>query len=84
MLLLLLLCQKHPPAGFNIDVKLGTEVVAIDRHARRITARDLASGAETQHEYDALILSPGAAAIKPPLPGIELPGIFKMKEIPDV
>ena len=33
--------------------------------------------------YDALVLSPGAFAIKPPLPGIDLPGIFQMKTIPD-
>lgn len=60
------------------------QVVSIDRAARRVTTRDATSGAETQLEYDALVLSPGAAAIRPPLPGIDLPGIFKCKEIPDV
>lgn len=35
------------------------------------------------HLYDALVLSPGASAIKPPLPGVDLPGIFAMKTIPD-
>lgn len=67
---------------FNVEVKENTEVVAIDRAARRITAR-AACGAETQHEYDALVLAPGANAIRPPLPGIDLPGIFQMKTVPD-
>lgn len=41
------------------------------------------TGVESTHPYDALVLSPGAAAIKPPLPGVDLPGIFSMKTIPD-
>lgn len=41
------------------------------------------SGAEAQYPYDALVLAPGAAAIKPPLPGVDLPGIFQMKTVPD-
>lgn len=68
----------------GIDVQLDTEVVAIDRAAKRVTARNTQSGSEEQLEYDALVLSPGASAIRPPLPGIDLPGIFKCKEIPDV
>lgn len=66
---------------FNVKVQENTEVVAIDRAARTITARG--PGGEERHEYDALVLSPGAFAIKPPLPGIDLPGIFQMKTIPD-
>jgi NAD(P)H-nitrite reductase large subunit len=41
------------------------------------------SGQESTHGYDALVLAPGAAAIKPPFPGVDLPGIFAMKTIPD-
>ena len=33
--------------------------------------------------YDALVLSPGAAPIRPPLPGVELPGVFAVRSIPD-
>lgn len=73
-----------PPPRPGIDVQLDTEVVAIDRSAKRVTARNTQSGSEAQLEYDALVLAPGAAAIRPPLPGIDLPGIFKCKEIPDV
>lgn len=68
---------------FNVEVHEGTEVVSIDRKARTVTARHLASGKEFQAPFDALVLSPGAQAIRPPLPGIDLPGIFQMKTIPD-
>ena len=51
--------------------------------ARQVVAKDLKSGQESTYPYDALVLSPGAAAIKPPLPGVDLPGIFQMKTIPD-
>jgi NADPH-dependent 2,4-dienoyl-CoA reductase/sulfur reductase-like enzyme len=46
--------------------------------ARTVTARDLTTGREFQAPFDALVLAPGAQAIKPPLPGIDLPGIFQM------
>jgi hypothetical protein len=45
---------------------------------RTVTARDLKTGREFQAPYDALVLSPGAQAIRPPLPGLDLPGIFQM------
>ena len=68
---------------FEIEVRLQSEVVAIDRENRRIQVNDLKSG-ETYHEsYDALVLSPGASPIKPQMPGIDLPGIFSLRTIPD-
>lgn len=68
---------------FNVNVQEGTEVVSIDRAARTVTARDVNTGETTTHAYDQLVLSPGANAIRPPLPGIDLPGIFTLKTIPD-
>lgn len=71
---------------FNIAVRTRHEVVAIDRARRAIRVRDLdAPGGATERDepYDALVLSPGAAPIRPPLPGIDLPGIFAVRTIPD-
>ena len=68
---------------FRIEVKTRHEVTAIDRAGRAITVRDLTSGRESAERYDALVLSPGAAPIRPPLPGIDLPGIFAVRNIPD-
>ena len=68
---------------FNIDVHTDTEVIGIDPPARTISVRDLRSGASRSERYDALVLSPGAAPIRPPLPGVDLPGVFAMRNIPD-
>ncbi len=68
---------------FNIEVRTQNEVTAIDRHAREMEVRDLASGRAYRDRYDALVLSPGAAPIRPPLPGIDQPGIFTLRTVPD-
>jgi NADPH-dependent 2,4-dienoyl-CoA reductase/sulfur reductase-like enzyme/rhodanese-related sulfurtransferase len=68
---------------FNIEVRLDSEVTAIDREQRRIQVRDLKAGADYSESYDALVLSPGARPIRPDLPGIDLPGIFALRTIPD-
>ncbi|MBE2204446.1 MAG: FAD-dependent oxidoreductase [Chthoniobacterales bacterium] len=68
---------------FNIEVRTGQEVVAIDRKAKEIEVREPATGRTYREGYDALVLSPGAAPVRPPLPGIDLPGIFVVRTIPD-
>lgn len=68
---------------FNIRVKVETEVLSIDRAAKRLQVKDLASGRVYDEPYDALVLSPGAAPVRPPLPGIDLPGVFALRTIPD-
>lgn len=68
---------------FNIEVNTDTEVTDIDRQACVIRVRDLRSGASRSERYDALVLSPGAAPIRPPLPGIDLEGVFAIRNIPD-
>ncbi len=68
---------------FNIQVCLEHNVRAIDRTAHTIEVENLKTGAIRQEAYDALVLSPGASPIRPPLPGIDLPGIFALRTIPD-
>jgi len=68
---------------FNIEVRLENEVLEIDRDAREISVKDLNSGQVYQERYDALVLAPGASPLRPPLPGIDLPGIFALRTIPD-
>lgn len=68
---------------FAIDVRTGHEVVDIDRAERRIRVRELASDTQRDERYDALVLAPGAAPIRPAMPGIDLPGIFVVRTIPD-
>lgn len=68
---------------FNIEVHTETEVTAIDRNARTIAARDVGTGHTRSERYDVLVLSPGAAPIRPLLPGVDLPGVFAVRTIPD-
>ena len=68
---------------FNVEVYTDTEVTAIDRSTRVISVRDLRSGVSRSERYDALVLSPGAAPIRPPLPGVDLAGVFAIRNIPD-
>lgn len=71
-------------ARFNIDVRIRTEATAIDRATRRVAVRDLISGSESFLPYDALILSTGAHPLVPPIPGIDRPGHFTVRSVPDV
>ena len=68
---------------FNIEVRLHSEVMKIDRQNRRILVRDHATGREYEESYDALVLSPGASPIRPPIDGLDLPGVFFVRTIPD-
>src|SRR5688572_21290424 len=52
---------------FNLDVHVNTEVTAIDRSSRRVKVRQLQTGLEREESYDALILSTGAAPLRPPI-----------------
>lgn len=68
---------------FAIDVRVQTEITAIDPESKTVTAKNLLTG-EIYHEaYDKLILSPGAEPIRPPLPGIGLKGIFTLRNVAD-
>src|ERR1019366_7769248 len=56
---------------FRIDVRVRTEALSIDPQSRRVAVRDLTTGMDYELDYDALVLSPGASPIIPPIPGID-------------
>ena len=56
---------------FRIDVRVNSEALSIDRAARHVQVLDLHTDEMYQLFYDYLILSPGASAVIPPIPGIE-------------
>ena len=70
-------------AMFNIDARTNCEAVAIDPKKKTVHVRDVKTGKVTTEPYDKLVLSPGAASVHPPLPGIDLPGIFHVRTVPD-
>jgi NADPH-dependent 2,4-dienoyl-CoA reductase/sulfur reductase-like enzyme len=56
---------------FRLDVRVHDEVVAIDRAGHAVTTRSTLTGEETVVPYDKLVLSMGAAPVRPPIPGYE-------------
>ena len=68
---------------FNIDVRILTEVTAINPAQKTITARNQATGQTYDETYDKLVLSPGAEPLRPPLPGINSEGIFTLRNVND-
>lgn len=67
-----------------IDVRTSTEVVAIDRAAKRVQVRNLASGTNESLPYDQLLLAPGAVPVRPSLPGIDDPRVFTLRSLQDM
>ena len=68
---------------FAIDCRTRCEVVGISAKQKTVELKNHATGEVTTENYDKLVLSPGAAPIRPPLPGIDLPGIFSVRTVPD-
>ncbi len=69
---------------YKLDVRTRHEVLAIDPAKREVRINDLAAGREYTERYDKLILSPGAAPLRPPLPGIDHPRILSLRNLHDM
>jgi NADPH-dependent 2,4-dienoyl-CoA reductase/sulfur reductase-like enzyme/rhodanese-related sulfurtransferase len=68
---------------FAIDCRTRCEVIGISPKKKTVELKNHVTGKVTTESYDKLVLSPGAAPIRPPLPGIDLPGIFSVRTVPD-
>ncbi len=80
---LLVATEQMFRAVFAIDCRTNCEVVGIDAAKKTVDLKNNITGEVTTEKYDKLVLSPGAAPIRPPLPGIDLPGIFSVRTVPD-
>ncbi|MGL4734674.1 MAG: FAD-dependent oxidoreductase [Enterovibrio sp.] len=69
---------------FNIDVRTRHNVLQIDAKKKVLEVKDELTGKIYHESYDQLLLSTGAAPVRPPLPGIELPGVFTLRTLPDM
>lgn len=69
---------------FNLDVRVRSNVESIDRAGKSVRIRNLETGQEYEESYDKLILAPGAAPLRPPIPGIDQPGIFTLRNLQDM
>ncbi|MEZ6087721.1 MAG: FAD-dependent oxidoreductase [Pirellulaceae bacterium] len=68
---------------YRLDVRTQTLVTKIDRPNKQVHVRNLEDGREYQESYDKLILSTGAAPLRPPLPGITLPSVHTLRDLSD-
>lgn len=68
---------------FRLDVRTRSSVEDIDRNAKKVRVRDLASGREYEESYDKVILATGAAPFRPSIPGMDLPGVFTLRNLQD-
>ncbi len=68
---------------FAIDCRTRCEVIGISPAEKTVEIKNHRTGEVTIESYDKLVLSPGAAPIRPPLPGIDLPGVFSVRTVPD-
>ncbi len=71
-------------ARFDLDVRVRTEAVSIDAQAQVVLVRNLRTGKETREPYDALVLSPGATALRPAIPGAEDERICTLRNMGDM
>ncbi len=69
---------------YRIDVRTRSEVTEIDRAAKAVVVRDLTTGRQYREPYDALVLSPGAEPVRPPIAGAEGPGVFALRTLDDM
>ena len=67
---------------FRVDVRTENEVIFIDRKRKTVTVRQ-SSGDTYEESYDKLLISTGASPVRPPLPGIDLNGIFTLRNVAD-
>lgn len=65
---------------FRLDVRVDTEVVAIDPEGHQVTLRSTRTGNEVHQPYDKLILSPGALPVRPPIPGFDRVRVLRTVE----
>ncbi len=68
---------------FNIDVRVNSEVVSINKDKKEIEIKDVLTGKTYSEAYDKLVLSPGAEPLRPPMEGIDSEHIFTLRNIPD-
>ncbi|MDY6847196.1 MAG: CoA-disulfide reductase [Chloroflexota bacterium] len=81
---LLVVTPEDLKAMLNIDSRVRHEVIRINRDQKTVTVKDLESERTYEEKYDKLVLSPGASPLVPPLPGVDLPGVFTLHNLTDM
>ncbi|MDT8388916.1 MAG: FAD-dependent oxidoreductase [Lentisphaeria bacterium] len=81
---LLVMTPKLLSERAGLDVRVKSDVTAINRERKTVTVRNLDSGETYEESYDKLILATGSSPIKPPIPGVDDPHVMSLWTIPDM
>ncbi|MCD4786533.1 MAG: FAD-dependent oxidoreductase [Candidatus Eremiobacteraeota bacterium] len=69
---------------YGIETYVNTEVIKIERPAKKVMVRDLTDNSTREIEYDKLIIATGAKTFRPPIPGLDAKNVFTLRTIPDI
>ncbi len=81
---LVLMSPEKFMSQYNIEARVNNEVTSIDRANKEVEVKNSITGENYNESYDKLILSPGAKAIVPPIPGIDKATIFTVRNVVDI
>jgi NADPH-dependent 2,4-dienoyl-CoA reductase/sulfur reductase-like enzyme/peroxiredoxin family protein/TusA-related sulfurtransferase/rhodanese-related sulfurtransferase len=80
---LLLQTPEAMSSKYNVDVRVESEVVSINKENKTVDVKKLKTGEIYTESYDTLVISTGSSPLKPPIEGINSPGIFTLWTVPD-
>ena len=80
---LLLMTPEMMYDRFRIDVRVRHEVISIDRQAKTVSVRNLATGQSYDERYDDLVIATGSSPLRPAIPGIDSDRIRTLWTVPD-
>lgn len=81
---LVLMSPEQFKTQYNIEARVNSEVVDINRAKKEIKVKNTQTGEEYTEAYDKLILSPGAKPIVPPIKGIDQVNLFTVRNVIDI
>ncbi|MDD2440920.1 MAG: FAD-dependent oxidoreductase [Eubacteriales bacterium] len=64
---------------YNVTIRIRHQVLGIDPEKKTLVVRDLTDHSEFTDHYDVLILATGASAVVPPIPGVDRPHVFTLR-----